>query len=117
MEATASSVPHSQTHDLPLNAKTLEDGLTRLADHVLRRPATRGFGLTSVCLELPPRAIPDGDLAVAASIARGLALRPSIAVIDKMTLPLNTKGRYGAVRVDGTIRLNLDLTRRLPVGE
>jgi predicted phosphoribosyltransferase len=62
-------------------------------------------------------AIPAGGLPVAAVIACALELPLDVAVVSKITLPWNTEVGYGAVAFDGTVRLNRDLTRQLPLGE
>jgi putative phosphoribosyl transferase len=58
-------------------------------------------------------AIPAGGVPVAKVMAERLNLLLDLAVVSKITLPWNTEAGYGAVAVDGTVRLNDDLVARL----
>ncbi len=59
--------------------------------------------------------IPAGGVPVAAPVAAHLDCPLDVAVISKITLPWNSESGYGAVAFDGTIRLNKELTARLPL--
>jgi predicted phosphoribosyltransferase len=59
--------------------------------------------------------IPAGGVPVAAPVAARLDCPLDVAVISKITLPWNSESGYGAVAFDGTIRLNKELTARLPL--
>jgi predicted phosphoribosyltransferase len=61
-------------------------------------------------------AIPAGGVAVAASLARELALPLDVAVISKITPSWNSEVGYGAVAFDGTVRLNEDYLARFNLG-
>ncbi len=62
-------------------------------------------------------AIPAGGVAVAAILARELALPLDVAVISKITPSWNSEVGYGAVAFDGTVRLNEDYLARFNLGE
>jgi predicted phosphoribosyltransferase len=62
-------------------------------------------------------AIPAGGVAVAAILARELALPLDVAVISKITPSWNSEVGYGAVAFDGTVRLNEDYLARFNLGQ
>ena len=62
-------------------------------------------------------AIPAGGVAVAASLARELALPLDVAVISKITPSWNSEVGYGAVAFDGMVRLNEDYLARFNLGK
>jgi predicted phosphoribosyltransferase len=62
-------------------------------------------------------AIPAGGVAVAAILARKLALPLDVAVISKITPSWNSEVGYGAVAFDGTVRLNEDYLGRFNLGQ
>jgi predicted phosphoribosyltransferase len=54
-------------------------------------------------------AIPAGGVPVGAALAKALGLNLDLAVVSKITLPMNSEAGFGAVAFDGTVRLNDEL--------
>jgi predicted phosphoribosyltransferase len=87
---------------------------------VFRDRAHAGELLTDLLREAGPSitrvlAVPAGGVPVAIPVARGLGLPLDLAVVSKITLPWNTESGYGAVAFDGSILLNHELLRSLPL--
>ena len=61
--------------------------------------------------------IPAGGVPVAAVVSNRLKIPLDLAVVSKITLPLNTEVGYGAVAFDGTVRLNKSLMSRIRLSE
>ncbi len=62
-------------------------------------------------------AIPAGGVEVGASMARALGLKLAVAVVSKITLPMNTEVGYGAVAFDGTVLLDQAMIDREGLSE
>jgi predicted phosphoribosyltransferase len=55
--------------------------------------------------------IPAGGVPVATVLAGRLSLPVDVVLVSKITLPHNTESGYGAVALDGTVRINAALVR------